>query len=309
MALDRFDIAYIDRGFVACDVVVNGRPCAQLFPDSIVDVGALLGAEIASQDRTIFTCTCGVAACGGWMPVRVRISEAEVSWRFEHDEAHDWHFDAAEFRAKLEQLARLSGPMSARVGQLASEASALVWAIATGEDELARELIRGQQLFGGAWSAGPFALQRAVGRRAARLVGALLEAGVSRVAPASVASLLRAAELGDLELSRLLLDGGFASDAVDEETGDTALHIAVKNVHLEVADLLLARGADPNRPDREGWAVLDWALWESAPQAVLERLEAAGGRAFRTGEERESDRFDGPGRPRRSTRAPTRGGS
>ena len=58
--------------------------------------------------------------------------------------------------------------------------------------------------------------------------------------------LREAAVLGEAETVRALLDGGAAVDAADTK-GRTALGMAVGGGHVEVARLLLDRGADVNR--------------------------------------------------------------
>ena len=57
---------------------------------------------------------------------------------------------------------------------------------------------------------------------------------------------------GELAKARLLLDHGAAIDALDEEYRSTPLGCAARRGQKEMVELLLARGADPNRARRVG---------------------------------------------------------
>lgn len=67
--------------------------------------------------------------------------------------------------------------------------------------------------------------------------------------------LLRAADLGDEIMVRLLLDHGANIEARNPSAA-TALSCAAENQHLAVMDILLCRGADPNAEDDFGWRPL-----------------------------------------------------
>ena len=130
---------------------------------------------------------------------------------------------------------------------------------------------------------GQTALMEAIAYKAARCVRVLLEAGaplrnpdgyqaVARATDADVVRvlveagadidarededgvilggwwpLLTAADLGDNQFVRLCLALG--ADPNRQFTGETALHRAAGNDHLEIVQLLLQRGADPNASD------------------------------------------------------------
>jgi ankyrin repeat protein len=117
-----------------------------------------------------------------------------------------------------------------------------------------------------------------------------------------------AAEEGQLEVVRLLLDAGVPVDEEDEEDGDfgsnrTALTAAATNGHLEVAGLLVQRGADvhhesaplinavsdlamvqflieaganPAQEDEEGRPAIAYASEQGHPEVVQFLAEAAG---------------------------------
>lgn len=80
----------------------------------------------------------------------------------------------------------------------------------------------------------------------------------------SEASLRTAAEYGQVEaVLRLLDDHGVDVDAVEEKTILTALHYASMNDQLEVAQVLLERGANPSKADRFGKTALHYCVqWE-----------------------------------------------
>ena len=74
-------------------------------------------------------------------------------------------------------------------------------------------------------------------------------------------SLRTAAEYGQVNLVlRLLDDHGVDADAVEENTFYTALHYASMNDQLEVAQVLLERGASPSKADRLGKTALHYCV-------------------------------------------------
>ena len=80
-----------------------------------------------------------------------------------------------------------------------------------------------------------------------------------------------AARLGDVQLvDELLAVNSALIDAVDN-TGCTPLHIAVEKEHLDVVDLLLARGAAINAKTKAGETSLNLAAYEGKT-AVAARL-------------------------------------
>src|SRR5438128_12202312 len=102
---------------------------------------------------------------------------------------------------------------------------------------------------------------------AARLLiesGADLEA-LSRHETIRVRPIQTAAFVRSVPLTRLLLDAGAEVNS-RAEGGFTALHTAVDNGHVELAQLLLERGADPGLANNEGKRPADYA---SGPVAAL----------------------------------------
>jgi ankyrin repeat protein len=68
-------------------------------------------------------------------------------------------------------------------------------------------------------------------------------------------ALIWAAEKGHLDVAQLLLDRGAAIDKT-ANTGSTALIEAAKKGHLDVARLLLDRGAELDKDNCFGWSAL-----------------------------------------------------
>jgi ankyrin repeat protein len=76
------------------------------------------------------------------------------------------------------------------------------------------------------------------------------------------AAIVHAADAGDTEAVRLMLDLGFGTDArSSDDDGATALHTAAASGSAQTASLLIARGADLEAPDTTYQsAPLDWAI-------------------------------------------------
>lgn len=99
------------------------------------------------------------------------------------------------------------------------------------------------------------------------------------------AALTRAAERGDVDTVRLMLDVGFPLDAREDLDGATALHAAASAGSVEVVRLLIERGADLDASDTT-WngSALQWATvgsgqrlghcpspdWAATVQALIE---------------------------------------
>jgi ankyrin repeat protein len=64
-------------------------------------------------------------------------------------------------------------------------------------------------------------------------------------------ALLQSAYYGDVSTVKSMLDHGVPLDTVDKGTGMTALHLAVGGNHLDLARLLVERGAS-FMPDKQG---------------------------------------------------------
>lgn len=83
---------------------------------------------------------------------------------------------------------------------------------------------------------------------------------VDRLADADRASIVHAADHGNIEAVRLMLDLGFPLDARRSEDGATALHAAAGAGSTKLVRLLIARGADLEARDtRFGSTPLRWA--------------------------------------------------
>ena len=82
---------------------------------------------------------------------------------------------------------------------------------------------------------------------------------------------------GDVKKAELLLDAGAEIDAVDEEFRSTPLGLAARFGKNEVVELLLARGADPNKAAAAWAAPIEWARRKGHPE-IERRLRRAGAR-------------------------------
>ena len=71
-----------------------------------------------------------------------------------------------------------------------------------------------------------------------------------------------------LEVVRYLLDAGAHVDDRDDR-GRTALMIAAEGGHAEVANLLLARGADPSLKDKAGKRAADLTVLSSLRERLM----------------------------------------
>ena len=83
-------------------------------------------------------------------------------------------------------------------------------------------------------------------------------------------SLLQAAEDGNIDSVRLLLDIGTDVNYQNKD-GWTALMVACQNGHYQVVELLLHNNADPNIQEEDGWTVLIFAC-ENGHYQVVELL-------------------------------------
>lgn len=69
-------------------------------------------------------------------------------------------------------------------------------------------------------------------------------------------ALMHAIEMNDFETIQLLVERGSGTN-IEDESGETALSLAVKNVNYPVIGLLLDNGADPNRQNSKGICLAD----------------------------------------------------
>ncbi len=99
-------------------------------------------------------------------------------------------------------------------------------------------------------------------------------------------ALTNAAAGGLVTQVAMLLDAGADPNSLYPAGGQTSLHLAAFNGHLRVVELLIKRGADVNRRDKNGKTPLDYALMQTGEssavlarrQAIADILRAAGGR-------------------------------
>ena len=84
---------------------------------------------------------------------------------------------------------------------------------------------------------------------------------------ASVASIHVAAQMGNIDKVKALLDQGIDVD-IKDKAGMTPLLLAISNKHNEVAKFLIERGADVNAGNRQGIVPLYRALWNQDLEMV-----------------------------------------
>ena len=86
-------------------------------------------------------------------------------------------------------------------------------------------------------------------------------------------ALMYAARQNSMEAVNALADVKADLNATTKQEGTTALHIAIINIHYDLANLLLERGADPNVVDASGMTALYAAVDMRAPANMLTRPE------------------------------------
>ena len=89
-----------------------------------------------------------------------------------------------------------------------------------------------------------------------------------------------AAGYGHKEVAELLIAKG-ANVKANNNNGFTALHLAASEGHKEVVELLIANGADVNTKDDKGRTPLDWAILNKQTE-IADLLRKHGGK---TGDE------------------------
>ena len=109
-------------------------------------------------------------------------------------------------------------------------------------------------------------------------------ATASPVVPYDRTPLHIAALWGDVEIVEVLLERG-ADPNVKDDNGQTPLHIAAQEGHVDVVRVLLERGADPRIADNGGHIPLDYAK-DSTIRSLLES-------AMRSNELRNGGRLQG----------------
>jgi ankyrin repeat protein len=86
-------------------------------------------------------------------------------------------------------------------------------------------------------------------------------------------ALMYAARQNSMDAINALADAKADLNATTKQEGTTALQIAVINIHYDLANLLLERGADPNVVDLSGMTALYAAVDMRAPANMLTRSE------------------------------------
>ena len=88
----------------------------------------------------------------------------------------------------------------------------------------------------------------------------------------------RTAENGQKEIAELLIANGADVNAKDKDrSGSTPLSKAVIEGHNEIVELLIAKGADVNAKDGYGNTPLDWAIKYKHPK-IADLLRKHGGK-------------------------------
>ena len=89
--------------------------------------------------------------------------------------------------------------------------------------------------------------------------------------------LWKAAIKGDIEAVKKHLDAGADVNAKDDQFGGTPLHHVTVKGHKEIAELLIAKGADVNVLDGGGYTPLDRAIKKNHPE-LADLLRKHGGK-------------------------------
>lgn len=109
-------------------------------------------------------------------------------------------------------------------------------------------------------------------------VASLIDGGinVNSENPGGATALEMAAESGQTEMVKFLVEQGGRIDPVEIPCFSSALITAATNHHVEVVKLLLESGADPNVVDSEGQTALMWAAFHDSPIAIIDLLTSHG---------------------------------
>ena len=152
----------------------------------------------------------------------------------------------------------------------------LLAAAFNGSDRIVQMLISAQVDVKARDRTGKGAIVYAAGKGFTKIVELLLNAGVdvNTVYGNDLTALMWAAghsndtpESEGVETVKLLLDNGARFEPADDR-GRTALMIAAQSGHSEIASLLIAAGADPDRRDITGKSARDLAVGTNAQNAL-----------------------------------------
>jgi ankyrin repeat protein len=167
--------------------------------------------------------------------------------------------DAAAVRSLVAQKADVNAPGT-------DGSPALHWAVRVDDAAMARLLLGAgaQPSLANRYGLTPMAIAASNG--SATLIGILLDAGADANAPdpAGETPLMSATRVGRLDAATLLLDRGATVDATDATYQQTALMVAVRENHPDIAKLLIARARAVNARTRVGRAPA-WVLPNSQP--------------------------------------------
>ena len=109
--------------------------------------------------------------------------------------------------------------------------------------------------------------------------GDALDEPMVLIGTSSATAITGAVRLGNIAVARKLLDMGAAVDAA-EPSGVTLLDRAVLGNQVDIAQLLIARGADVNRADKIGFTPLLYAASiDFGDSAMIDLLLKSGARA------------------------------
>lgn len=107
-----------------------------------------------------------------------------------------------------------------------------------------------------------------------KIVIRLLDQGVNPNAVVHTnTALIFAARDGQLEIAQVLIERGADVNWIDGE-GVTPLILAALKGHVEIAKLLLAQGADPTIRDQWHRSAIDYALRRGEGDAIVQLLRA-----------------------------------
>ena len=87
-------------------------------------------------------------------------------------------------------------------------------------------------------------------------------------------ALFAACEEGKTEVVEMLLDSNADPNVCTKEQQCSPLIIAAKNGHVKVVSQLLAKNAEIDYKDYDGWTALFWACWKEKDEVVAILLDA-----------------------------------